>query len=228
MFGFWILRPEDISTPGTVFPCTVGARVEHYHYLQMHHIYIQIHTNMCMNTRHWLNQAAAGAEGFFANQRMVHCLLPILRTMMIMKVLIIVHCLVPVPIAIMIIKYWCRYGFTSIITSSTNNNIHSTVNNKYDNDSNHGKNQKNMKKHNNISKTNSNTNSNRKSGSNNNSNHDSSTNRTSKRNSTKTQTIIPAQTPNSMGRNTWAEYLQALLLARYFVLITVAHMPHYL
>ena len=27
MVAFWIVRPVDIWTPGTVFPCTVGARV---------------------------------------------------------------------------------------------------------------------------------------------------------------------------------------------------------
>ena len=45
------------------------------------------------------------------------------------------------------------------------------------------------------------------------------------------QKIILAQTPNSMGRNTWAESLQALLLSnctlRYLVLMAVAHMTCY-
>ena len=43
--------------------------------------------------------------------------------------------------------------------------------------------------------------------------------------------ITPAQTPNSMGTNTWAEKLQALLLSnctlRYLVLMAVAHMICY-
>ena len=42
---------------------------------------------------------------------------------------------------------------------------------------------------------------------------------------------IPAQTPNSMDRNTWAEKLQALLLSnctlRYLVLMAAAHMTRY-
>ena len=39
IFGFWIFRPVDIWTPGTVFPCTAGARVG-----ECHHIYLHIHS----------------------------------------------------------------------------------------------------------------------------------------------------------------------------------------
>ena len=45
------------------------------------------------------------------------------------------------------------------------------------------------------------------------------------------QKNVPAQTPNSMGRNTWAEKLHALLLSnctlRYLVLMAAAHMTCY-
>ena len=75
MLVFWILRLVDICTPGTAFPCTVGARVRYYH-LYMHYIYTYVH---------WLNQAFAVAEGYLANQKMVHCLVPVLITMMIVK-----------------------------------------------------------------------------------------------------------------------------------------------
>ena len=47
---FWIL--VDICTPGTAFPCTVGARVREDHHLYMHYIYTHVH---------WLNQAFAVA-----------------------------------------------------------------------------------------------------------------------------------------------------------------------
>ena len=47
----------------------------------------------------------------------------------------------------------------------------------------------------------------------------------------KEKDILPAQTPNSMGRNTWAEKLQALLLSnctlRYLVLMAAAHKTCY-
>ena len=59
---------------------------------------------MCMNTHHWLNQAFAVAQGCLANRITVHCLVPVLTKMMIVKVLIIVHCLVPILIATMIVK----------------------------------------------------------------------------------------------------------------------------
>ena len=36
--------------------------------------------------------------------------------------------------------YWCRYGYTSVTTSSNHCNIHSTINYKCDNDSNNGTN----------------------------------------------------------------------------------------
>ena len=72
---------------------------------------------MCMNTHRWLNQAFAVAEGYLATRIMVHCLIPLFIQMMI-KVLIIVHCVVPVLVATMIVKYWCRYGYTSVIASS--------------------------------------------------------------------------------------------------------------
>ena len=51
MLVFWIL--VDICTPGTAFPCTVGARVRKYYHLYMHYIYTHVH---------WLNQAFAVAE----------------------------------------------------------------------------------------------------------------------------------------------------------------------
>ena len=86
--------------------------------IYMHHIYIHIHTHMCMNTHHWLNQAFAVAEGYLANRIMVHCLVPVLIKMMKVRILIIVHCLATVLIATMIVKYWCRYGYTSVITNS--------------------------------------------------------------------------------------------------------------
>ena len=38
---------------------------------------------MCMNTHHLLNQAFAVAEGYLANRRMVHCLVPIAIKLMI-------------------------------------------------------------------------------------------------------------------------------------------------
>ena len=51
MLVFWIL--SDICTPGTAFPCTVGARVREYYHLYMHYIHTHVH---------WLNQAFAVAE----------------------------------------------------------------------------------------------------------------------------------------------------------------------
>ena len=54
---------------------------------------------MCLNTHNWLNQAFAVAEGYLANRIMVHCLVPILIKMKIVKVPSIVHCLVPALIA---------------------------------------------------------------------------------------------------------------------------------
>ena len=42
MFVFWILRLVDIWTPGTAFPCTVGARVEECYHL--YHIYTECGT----------------------------------------------------------------------------------------------------------------------------------------------------------------------------------------
>ena len=42
--------------------------------------------------------------------------------------------------------------------------------------------------------------------------------------------VIPAQTPNNMGSNAWAEYLQALLLSNStlsFLVLVAAHMTHY-
>ena len=68
----------------------------------MHHIYI--YRRVCMNTHNWLNQAFALAEGYLANRITVHCLVPVLIKLMIVKVLIMVHCLVPVLIATMIVK----------------------------------------------------------------------------------------------------------------------------
>ena len=41
---------------------------------------------MCMNTHHWLNQAAAVAEGYLAKRIMVHCVVLILINMMVVKV----------------------------------------------------------------------------------------------------------------------------------------------
>ena len=62
MLDFWMLVVwilVDICTPGTAFPCTVGARVREYYHLHMHstYTYIYIHTHV-----HWLNQAFAVAE----------------------------------------------------------------------------------------------------------------------------------------------------------------------
>ena len=48
--------------------------------------------------------AFAVAEGYLANRIMVHCLVPVLKKMMLVKILIIVNCLVPVLIATMIVK----------------------------------------------------------------------------------------------------------------------------
>ena len=44
IFSFWILRAVDIWTPGSEFPCTVGARVGYCYDPYMHHIYIYIYT----------------------------------------------------------------------------------------------------------------------------------------------------------------------------------------
>ena len=58
MLDFWmpVRILVDFCTPGTAFPCTVGARVRQYYYLHFHYIYIYI-THV-----HWLNQAFAVAE----------------------------------------------------------------------------------------------------------------------------------------------------------------------
>ena len=50
------------------------------------YIYIYVYTHMCMNTHHWLNQAFAVAEGYLANPILLHCLVPVLIQMMIVKV----------------------------------------------------------------------------------------------------------------------------------------------
>ena len=76
VFVFWILRLVDICTPGTTFPCTVGARVGQYYHLHMHYIYTCVH---------WLNQAFAVVEGYLANRKLVRCLVPVLIKMMIVK-----------------------------------------------------------------------------------------------------------------------------------------------
>ena len=61
--------------------------------------------HMCMNTHiTGLNEAFAVAEGYLANRIVVHCLVPVLKNMMIAKVLIIVHCLVPVLVATVIVN----------------------------------------------------------------------------------------------------------------------------
>ena len=85
---FWILA--DICTPGTAFPCTVGARVRKYYHLYMHYIYTCALANpgLCSG----------------GNRKVVHCSVPVLIKMMIVKSLIIVHCLVPVLIAIVMTK----------------------------------------------------------------------------------------------------------------------------
>ena len=77
MLAFWILRLVDICTPGTAFPCTVGARVRQYYHLYMHYIY----THVCTGK----NQVFAVAEGYFANRKMASCLVPVLIKMVIVK-----------------------------------------------------------------------------------------------------------------------------------------------
>ena len=41
--------------PGSVFPCTAGARLDNAT-IDICTIYIYIYTHMCMNTHHWLNK----------------------------------------------------------------------------------------------------------------------------------------------------------------------------
>ena len=65
--------------------------------------YIYIHTHVHEHTP-LAKQAFAVADGYLANRILVHCLVPVLTKMMIVKVLIIVHCLVPVLIATMIVN----------------------------------------------------------------------------------------------------------------------------
>ena len=90
----------------------------------MHHIYVYTHVHE--HTRLAKPGLCSGGRiSYFANRIQVHCLVPILLNMMIVKVLIIVHCLVP----------------------------HSTTSYKWDNDSNNGTNYNNTNK-NNTSKKN--------------------------------------------------------------------------
>ena len=79
----------------TIYICRIYTYVYAY-------IYIYIYTKMCMNTRYWLNQAFAAAEGYLANRIVLHCLVPICSIMMIVKALIIVHCVVPVLVPVWI------------------------------------------------------------------------------------------------------------------------------
>ena len=101
IFSFWILGPVDIWTPKSVFPCTVGARLDN---ATIHICTIYTYMYMCMNTHHWLNHAFAVAKGYLANRMMVHCLVPVLKN-----------------------DDKKGPGYTSITTSSKNSNIHSTV-----------------------------------------------------------------------------------------------------
>ena len=78
MLVFWILRFVDICTPGTAFPCTVGATVRYYCHLYMHYIYTCTYV-------HWLNQAFAVADGYLAHRKMVHCLVLVLIKIIIVK-----------------------------------------------------------------------------------------------------------------------------------------------
>ena len=96
VFVFWILRLVDTCTPGTVFPCTVGARNREYYQLHMHSIYIYI--------------CALAKPGFCSGGR-ISCKPKIGALLSTSthknddsKRLIIVHCLVPVLIATMITK----------------------------------------------------------------------------------------------------------------------------
>ena len=72
MLVFWILRLVDICTPGTAFSRTVGARVRSYYHIHMHYII-------------YVYQAFAMGEGYLANRKMVHCLVPILKKIIIVK-----------------------------------------------------------------------------------------------------------------------------------------------
>ena len=95
--------------------------------------------NTHTHTHQWLNQAFAVAEGNLANRMMVHCLVAVLIQMMIVQIFIIVHCLVPVLIATTIVKVLVP-AYTSVIATSNDSIVHSTINHKCDNDSNNGAN----------------------------------------------------------------------------------------
>ena len=100
MLVFWIRRLVDIFTPGTAFPCAVGARVRQYYHLYTHYIY----THIC----------ALATPGFCRSGRISckpkHGALLSTSTHKNddRKSLIIVHCLVPVLIATMRIKVLVR------------------------------------------------------------------------------------------------------------------------
>ena len=98
IFSFWILRPVDIWKPGSVFPCTVGARVEECYDPYMHHIYTHIHT-------HVHEHAPLAKPGFCSGGR-ISCKLStsINKNDDSNSPIIIVHCLVPVLIATMIVS----------------------------------------------------------------------------------------------------------------------------
>ena len=96
MLVFWILRFVDICTPGTAFPCTVGARVLPSIYAR----YIYIYTHICA-----LAKPSFCSGGRISRKPKKGALLSTRsHSNHDSKSLITVHCLVPVLIATMITK----------------------------------------------------------------------------------------------------------------------------